>query len=52
MRRAAVRELLEGFFDGSEAELLLFLRGSSALAASAPATVAAETDHRIDTVLL
>ncbi|HEY1495318.1 MAG TPA: BlaI/MecI/CopY family transcriptional regulator [Candidatus Solibacter sp.] len=52
MRRAAVRELLEGFFDGSEAELLLFLRGSSALAVSAPAAAVAETDHRIDTVLL
>ena len=26
MRRAAVRELLDGFFDGSEAQLLMFLR--------------------------
>jgi hypothetical protein len=52
MRRAAVRELLDGFFDGSEAELLLFLRGSAELAAGAPAAAAAETDHRIDTVLL
>ena len=52
MRRAAVRELLEGFFDGSEAELLLFLRGSSsALSAGVPAA-AADSDHRIDTVLL
>jgi predicted transcriptional regulator len=52
MRRAAVRELLEGFFDGSEAELLLFLRGSTELAASVPVAAVAETDHRIDTVLL
>ena len=52
MRRAAVRELLEGFFDGSEAELLLFLRGSSsALSAGVPAA-AADSDRRIDTVLL
>ena len=29
MRHAAVRELLDGFFDGSEAELLLFLRASA-----------------------
>ena len=51
MRRAALRELLEGFFDGSEAELLLFLRGTAGLPPSAPAP-AVETDHRIDTVLL
>ena len=51
MRHAAVRELLEGFFDGSEAELLLFLRAS---AAPAPIAAAAEIqeDRRIDTVLL
>lgn len=50
MRRAALRELLDGFFDGSHAELLLFLRASEPLPAvpSAPA----ETDNRIDTVLL
>ena len=51
MRRAALRELLEGFFDGSEAELMLFLRGTAGLPASAPAAPV-ETDHRIDTVLL
>ena len=28
MRRAAIRELVDGFFDGSEDELLRFLRGS------------------------
>src|SRR5271166_2706532 len=28
MRRAALRELLDGYFDGSEAELLRFLEGS------------------------
>jgi predicted transcriptional regulator len=50
MRHAAVRELLEGFFDGSEAELLQFLRGNSNAAVSAPAP--AESDQRIDTVLL
>ena len=50
MRRAALRELLDGFFDGSERELLLFLRGTAGLPPGAPA--AAEQDHRIDTVLL
>jgi BlaI family penicillinase repressor len=51
MRRAAIRELLEGFFDGSEEQLVVFLRQSEvpvAAAASAPA----EMDGRIDTVLL
>jgi predicted transcriptional regulator len=52
MRRAALRELLEGFFDGSEAELLQFLRGNSGLPASVPVSAAPDTDHRIDTVLL
>ena len=47
MRRAAVRELLEGFFDGSEAELLLFLR-----ACAAPEPTVIQEDRRIDTVLL
>jgi len=51
MRRAALRELLEGFFDGSEAELMLFLRGTAGLPPSAPAAPV-ETDQRIDTVLL
>jgi predicted transcriptional regulator len=50
MRKAAVRELVDGFFDGSEAQLLLYLRGSEPVAASAPP--AADTDRRIDTVLL
>ena len=50
LRRAAVRELLEGFFNGSEEELLVFLRAAEAPVvqhASAP-----ECDSRIDTVLL
>src|SRR5262245_25237244 len=46
MRRAAVRELLEGFFDGSEEELLAFLRGTAAR--PMPATA----EPHIDTVLL
>ncbi len=54
LRRAAVRELLESFFDGSEAELLRFLQGEPA--AKDPDFPAepqpdAESD-RIDTVLL
>ena len=36
MRRAALREFLDGFFDGSEDQLLAFLRGP-APAAPAPA---------------
>jgi predicted transcriptional regulator len=47
MRRVALRELLEGFFDGSEEQLLVFLRGK----VSEPPMAAAE-DGRIDTVLL
>ena len=47
MRRAAVRELLEGYFDGSEEELLRFLRGEGQ-----PAVARRNSDERIDTVLL
>ena len=47
MRGAAVRELLEGYFDGSEEELLRFLRGDGQ-----PAAPRRESDERIDTVLL
>ena len=49
LRRAAVRELLEGYFDGSEAELIAFLQRTPAAAAppSSP-----EPDGRIDTALL
>jgi predicted transcriptional regulator len=49
MRRAAVRELLDGFFDGSEEELLTFLRGGEESKAMA---VPAGGEGRIDTVLL
>ena len=53
MRRAAIRELLEGFFDGSEAALLLFLREpASAAQAATPPPAPREPDGRIDTVLL
>ena len=52
MRRAAIRELVDGYFDGSEEQLMLFLRTpetpSAAMAASAPADEATG----IDTVLL
>src|SRR5437660_6678287 len=50
MRRAAVRELLEGFFDGSEAALLMFLR--EPVAPIAAVARPAEADGRIDPVLL
>lgn len=50
LRRAAVRELLEGFFDGSEEELLAFLRGRESRPLPVPASAAAEP--HIDTVLL
>jgi predicted transcriptional regulator len=49
LRRIALRELLDGFFDGSEEQLLHFLRGDGPKpSASAPP----ETEGRIDTVLL
>jgi len=51
MRRAAIRELLDGFFDGSEEQLMVFLRAPEA-AALVPAAPAVEPDGRIDTVLL
>jgi predicted transcriptional regulator len=51
MRRAAIRELLEGFFDGSEEQLMVFLR-TSGVPVAAAAVVQAEPDGRIDTVLL
>ena len=49
MRRTAIRELLDGFFDGSEDELLRFL---GRLEAKAAAASASDGDSRIDTVLL
>ncbi len=49
MRRAAVRELLDSFFGGSEDELLRFLEPGDAKAA---AVAAGEGDPGIDTVLL
>ena len=48
LRHTAVHELLECFFDGSEAALLRFLRNEPEPAA-APASA---PDERIDTVLL
>ena len=49
MRRAAVRELVDGFFDGSEAELVRFL--SSAETGEAEKQTPVE-EATIDTVLL
>jgi predicted transcriptional regulator len=49
MRRAAIRELLESFFDGSEEELLRFL---GRIPEKTAAAAAGEGDSRIDTVLL
>jgi len=48
-RRAAVRELLDGYFDGSEEELRQFLQKKPAAPVAPVAMVA---DDRIDTVLL
>src|SRR5690349_5867051 len=39
MRRAAIRELLEGFFDGSEEQLVLFLRSPELPTSPATASV-------------
>lgn len=55
MRRAAIRELVEGYFDGSEEDLIVFLRAneqSSAAVAGAGTAGVVEEDTRIDTVLL
>ena len=53
VRQAAIKELLDGFFDGSEEELIAFLRTRErAVAASAGAAVSVGADERIDTVLL
>jgi BlaI family penicillinase repressor len=49
LRKAAVRELLEGFFDGSQEQLLVFLRGEEVKPAMAAAS---ETEGQIDPVLL
>lgn len=50
MRRAAVRELVDEFFDGSEAALVAFLREPVVETTVTSAPV--ELDGRIDTVLL
>ncbi len=54
MRRAALRELIEGYFDGSEAELLEFLRPAAAATSpvAAPSSPPVHEDRQIDTVLL
>jgi predicted transcriptional regulator len=48
MRRAAIRELVDGYFDGSEDELIRFLRTGG----EAPPPAAPVAEERIDTVLL
>jgi predicted transcriptional regulator len=48
MRRAAIRELVDGFFDGSEDELIRFLRESGAESRASNHNVA----ESIDPVLL
>jgi predicted transcriptional regulator len=54
MRRAALRELVDGYFDGSEAELVEFLRPMAVATSTgpAPSTASAHEDRQIDTVLL
>lgn len=56
LRRAAVRELLDYFFDGSESALMEYLRRvpetSPATETRSAAAAAGAEDHRIDTVLL
>lgn len=50
MRRAALREFLDAFFDGSERELMAFLEPAENRASAVAA--GAEEPSRIDTVLL
>src|SRR5262249_3643137 len=52
MRRAAIRELLDGFFDGSEEQLMVFLRQDSGVPVATVVTATPDPDGRIDTVLL
>ncbi len=52
MRRAAIRELVDGFFDGSEEELMRFLTGGDAAPAPLPAAAPPIPDESIDPVLL
>ncbi len=55
MRRTAIRELVAGFFGGSERELLRFLgaeAGAAPQPASAPPSGVAASEAQIDTVLL
>jgi predicted transcriptional regulator len=52
LRRVAIRELLEAFFDGSEDELIRFLRQPEVRETAKAASAAPAEDERIDTVLL
>ena len=52
MRRAAIRELVDGFFDGSEEELLRFLSPREEVPAVVPQPPPAVPEASIDTVLL
>ena len=53
LRRAAIRELLDTLFDGSEQQLIEFLQPPrERVVATAPTGPPAEDNSRIDTVLL
>ncbi len=52
MRRAAIRELLEGFFDGSVEDLLRFLEATEQQAKAATAAGEGEGGPPMDTALL
>jgi predicted transcriptional regulator len=52
MRRVAVRELVDGLFDGSLESLRAFLTHTQTHAAAAGAAPSAAVEERIDTVLL
>ena len=58
MRRAAIQELLDGFFDGSADQLILFLQPTlpqaelTAMDGASESAARPEDDTRIDTVLL
>jgi predicted transcriptional regulator len=52
MRRAAIRELADSLFNGSERELAQFLTRPEGLASAAAASGGGESEPGIDTVLL
>jgi predicted transcriptional regulator len=52
LRRAAILELVQSFFDGSEHELLSYLTGAASITPPAPSEPDGFAETRLDTALL